>query len=974
MKDIYESTLYMSLQGLRSNLGVNYIVSLKSKAPEIVWEPDVNQSTFAWDVFPVHGIDRLEDILKVKDKAFVDRPHTTVRPHYYSDYMKIAKDPMPRKDFNSFFESTYIMINKSDFNLWNKAHDILSYLQTVNIEDDDLLDGIELLMKEPKALAENIALSIANTQEQLDDLEPIFTHITEILSKGKKVADKGIRDVLLDVLCGMYYDSGSNDLEVENKIVYSLFESRNLSADPKHNGVVIIEPSLLFIKKWLGNTYIKETKKISIIVLKSSKLVSILKHYVDSRNGNVGFVSLDSLGSYVLPKDICVESSLMFATHFQNSQKVRGVLNSIKEAFSPDYYFILGTDAWLTKKDSEFTSFFDDNDLNVSKISLFSDRIPNSTSPKRKMLLECGNKTDASQETLVTYFSLDTISFKDCFAINRLPFEVTVVLNDLLKDDSPSIREIYKTAQYNYLIKDSKRKRLPRKSINFTDEIVLQYTEQNDHNYPDRKELYIYVPKPELIDNDVVIGDDSITKFHKSNIEKESIRDYLVKDFPFQVSSRKKVDFRNEIANVYRDVYKGKPLSIRTYVYIHPELEDIFGSKELQLFKEMVFETEIGSLNITDLNKEKVQDIFNAIFENGSSSKRLAYAEFVEYILQSAADNNHIHESSVIEEIDDQSDKYYDTSDTRNAFALRSFSLDENRLLYNTSLKNFRKGKRDYLGLVISQVVGLDFSYVCALKVRDFLILEDYEDRGKQIYQLCINAFMDYRGKQVEDLTNSYQYRYIPLPQELSELIIEEIENKKSVHPDYSKASINDLFLVEGDDLTDKGERCISPKTLASLCRTELNKVGIDGQIIKIPDKNRSFSDLTISKYNNKIYRHNYRHYGIEKALFTEGEINYLIGLNPPNTYSNNYGDNDENSSQFELYQKQKRFFNLIFRDREIVHYKSAGQIRHYVSSDLSNSKTLLVLEVESSSDEPVTIDISTEHGVSISAGPQRRK
>ena len=170
--------------------------------------------------------------------------------------------------------------------------------------------------------------------------------------------------------------------------------------------------------------------------------------------------------------------------------------------------------------------------------------------------------------------------------------------------------------------------------------------------------------------------------------------------------------------------------------------------------------------------------------------------------------------------------------------------------------------------------------------------------------------------------------------------------------------------IVRGKETNDKGEWFISPKSLSKLCRSVLKEAKIKSELIIVPDKKNGISEKKLSSYIN-IFRNNYRHQLLHRANCTDGEIAYLLGNKAPDTFSNNYCDYENDSSQFILFLKEERYINSIFSN-DFPKYQpdQVSQNEYIIRSDRNNlSNTLISFETD---DSNANVEMSGDFGFDI--------
>ncbi|MGN0421599.1 MAG: hypothetical protein ACI4EY_02570 [Lachnospiraceae bacterium] len=317
--------------------------------------------------------------------------------------------------------------------------------------------------------------------------------------------------------------------------------------------------------------------------------------------------------------------------------------------------------------------------------------------------------------------------------------------------------------------------------------------------------------------------------------------------------------------------------------------------------------------------------------------------------------------------------------EVRNALVKKHFSTEEEMNIFNNIVKvknvDDRKvfsctQKSLLLSVVIRLFTGMAIREVAALNWDDFKPIE-----GTDSYQFIITKFVDVKGKIVlhSARENWKRFRIVPSAKVLSYLLND--RKKYLLDKGIDKEYLEECPIVlQEERITDmQNRKSIShcrPEKISALCNELIRKADIPGNEIILPDDK---SDLVtdFNRYHGDIFLSNFRHKANHAAYMTMGEINYMIGVNAPDTFSRHYCDYTNDFLQAGIVQKLCRWevdyegivAGVTMKGPERV--EEDGDVV-FVTGPFSDGVATVDLIVENKDSADVKVSASSTHGITV--------
>ena len=317
--------------------------------------------------------------------------------------------------------------------------------------------------------------------------------------------------------------------------------------------------------------------------------------------------------------------------------------------------------------------------------------------------------------------------------------------------------------------------------------------------------------------------------------------------------------------------------------------------------------------------------------------------------------------------------------DVRNALVKKHFSDTEESIIVKAIIEDklvsgIRYSSCAVNSLLLSAAIrlftGMAIREVAALAWRDFRAISASEQ-----YQLTISRIVDAKGRLVahSDRELWKRFRIVPVCGTLAALL----EQRKSY---LIKSGIDEDYLLDcpivlaEERMSDMQKRktvrhCPSAK-ISKVCSDLVLLARIPPMSVVLPDPS---SDLTtdFNRYHGDIFLSNFRHKANHEAFLTLGEINYMIGIDAPDTFSRHYCDYTNDFVQISTIQKLKRWeghYERSVRKKRLSkpkHGESLGKTE-LKAGPFAEGNAAVDLLIEATEDRGVLFTAEADHGMDI--------
>ncbi|MDD3662744.1 MAG: hypothetical protein PHT84_02665 [Candidatus Pacebacteria bacterium] len=751
-----------------------------------------------------------------------------------------------------------------------------------------------------------------------------------------------------------------NDIMLSISLAYRFFLgsiSLNKNSD---NQYLVFSPSSYFIRKWANDPVVRDLNPNITFVVNEWKKILFETHfsnedYCGSLRTDFNFKTYEEM-RLESPLSREYESALIFPNLDLDSSK-----SKISKTLLEDFPGIKR--AYILSAEGDFKNFIRTNN-HVSDALLLPKGINNSKSPKQKVFWMYNSQE--KQEKII--FNLGKLVNHD--SIQRLLFidegGISIAYDEVIGNSKESLRRIYNSAMPKK--NSSAETREKPRYIDFSKEIRIWYWLQPSKKKKGHYRLDAYIcdearegKSKELLPRGKRIED---SKKQKNGLLQLEVENWLKEEYPYSYISRKKSGenenkqaLRDIISSHYRRSLKNESISIKTLWYIYPEIENLISSSEKMLLKEMA----TGAIGHFDLANTTAEEYIDAISNNFMGSQ-MARLNVLSTAISYAVKQGHCQNNVIDETLSDISSINKGRLDVRNALTKKSLTTSELKGLYEIICSRItNEGKPEYIGVLIKLLTGLESNIICALKVEDFVRVEDYG-----FYKFMIWKQLTNDGSEERDMQKVEDYRCIPCSQVLSNYVMCQVDSLKEKFPDsFLKMSIISATSAE------ETQKPVSPTMLDRICNSLIKEIGIEDNVISIPDFNKGVKETNLSRYGGDIYRENFRYWANKRGKLSLDEISYLLGNKQSTTFGKFYCDFINDKAQLALYVKLLRLDSMLLSgtrryQKNIIPKMGDRQIIFEAEGDLPLSIKIIAKNIEVGK---CKIEMANSYGIAIQAG-----
>ena len=306
----------------------------------------------------------------------------------------------------------------------------------------------------------------------------------------------------------------------------------------------------------------------------------------------------------------------------------------------------------------------------------------------------------------------------------------------------------------------------------------------------------------------------------------------------------------------------------------------------------------------------------------------------------------------------------------RNALVVRHFDSKQLQDIYKAGLNLYKRGEKRGLAIIIKLFTGLETNVVCALQWKDLKKITTFEN--DEFYQLIIRRKATFDGNTISGMDKKEKYRYIPVPETLTQLLVKEKERQKEKYNTLSENALNERAIIDGGKHVVMGSVSIySPSQLNEIFRRILCKYIEKNEII-LPTSKEQERKLDLNSYGGDMFKSNFRHYGLTIASFENCEIDYLLGNKQDITFARNYCDYSNDASQLILKCKIERYLTLFQDEESELAMLSIDRGSNYTTTRDAQKLTEVNMVIHALAD--AKIEIETKYGYRAKVVPIKGK
>lgn len=314
--------------------------------------------------------------------------------------------------------------------------------------------------------------------------------------------------------------------------------------------------------------------------------------------------------------------------------------------------------------------------------------------------------------------------------------------------------------------------------------------------------------------------------------------------------------------------------------------------------------------------------------------------------------------------------------DVRNALVKKHFSRDEEEEIFSLIIGAKRSGSQNlsastekslFLAVAIRFFTGMAVREVAALKWGDYSLIP-----GTDVYQLSIYKFVDSKGRLIlhSERENWKRFRLIPVMRTLSYLLNERKQYllDKGIDEEYLKSC---PIVMSEERISDlKGMKKVShcrPSKVCDLSNKLVRTVINTENEVVLPDEENDLK-TDFNRYHGDIFLSNFRHKANHAAYLTMGELNYIIGIDAPDTFSHHYCDFTNDFVQTAIAQKLRRWewdYERAVSGKRVYKPSHGEKVGNMVMGvgPYKHGVAAVDMIVENHSADDVQVEIKCSHG-----------
>ena len=761
----------------------------------------------------------------------------------------------------------------------------------------------------------------------------------------------------LNLYCYIYY-STHDDTKIENHFLYYHFtSSADYHNDSRYLGIVLYDPSPLFLKKMMYDSAMQGVN--TVILLNDQSSFDLFSSVFNGKKNIKLFNMNDNIDSFDFSiMEGLTNSLLFFGNHNDDDALKESSLRFILNSMDIDTFFVFD-------KDSNIRSSYVKRNLDsytIDSIGLLPKGITDRVYSSQKMLIKISkHKNDGS--VLATHYTLKKQG-RSNQSLCPKEYEMNIE-EDLIFDKNYNLRSLFISC-YQDSLKKTQRQRNKAELISFSPEIEIIFSCSYDKN----KERYrVEASMVRKDDNDKVKRIESTLK-RTNQKTVDDVKLWLLQKYPYETikfDNGEIVNIRDIAISEFKNEYEDKPLSLRSFVYFYnDEIEGSIGKKQLDILNKIV-SSGIGSMLISNINSIALNDSLDDVANEDESTSDLTKKMIISKVIDMAIDKGHARYNLIKEEINEEKEKPdKGRRQTLANLTYKFFTENELKDLYKKIVNGLDKDSL-YLGAYIKLVTGLESNSVCGLKWKDFNAFIGVFGSINTKYQLLVIRQLYNDGSGYAKFENRLLARKIPCSDELAKFLLE--ERKRQLNKKFKGMNYDDFLelpIIQNDC---NNRLLVAPSKLSEFCNKLIRKVRKGSSLLTmLPDNNKGTIETDFLNYSGDIFRSNYRYHAVVRSGFEEDEVDYLLGRQTSTTFSTYYCDYMNVNSQLLLYMKQNKYMANFSNKKPLAakEKKLKGGIDHFLSTQSPSDVRAVTLNIDVEGECEIDIDNSFGFDVEI--------
>lgn len=264
----------------------------------------------------------------------------------------------------------------------------------------------------------------------------------------------------------------------------------------------------------------------------------------------------------------------------------------------------------------------------------------------------------------------------------------------------------------------------------------------------------------------------------------------------------------------------------------------------------------------------------------------------------------------------------------------------------------------EVLASALRLLTGMSLGEVCGLKWADFS-----QDKKLGLSQLFVSGRIDGEGTFVYYNQPKDQYRLRNLP--LVDVLGTMLQQKKEhwLAQGIEESELQKKYIVCGQNVSGGNKMRIN--IAREHCQAIVKAADIDSFFIWLPDAEEGYM-TDLHEYQGDIFRKNFQYHANHTMGMRQGELQYLLGLTPSDTFSKHYCDYNNAFIQLIMAEKMKRWLRsgdsvLTNQKEECLQWRKVKLGRHKVEVSAATNSQATVLEALIDLQEQMELEIAVQ-------------
>ena len=834
----------------------------------------------------------IEYCAAIKEHEEKNRPHKkspdqskTVKPYTLFMQMSMGSIALSEKNFNDVYHAlSGICLDDSELMTDQKSRSAASALLSLGIDRSECIACLfeMFITHSPESIWLNHASEGADPM-QLNDASDSLRKLGNISSR------------YLDALCLLSCDPMSNDIQIENSLCYYSFTSRLRTKSGVIHSAALIEPTPYFIRKWASDSFVHD---VPVHMYISEPYTVMLLRSILGDRSSIHIQNIEELSGDI--KESPSDTVLMFGNHiFDHEVKGRLVDDICSHVRSEHLLMILDNDHDLSSPRSALHKAL--RQTRIRRIDLLPDSIHYCTRPKRKMLISATHGYLNSREQNVHVTSLKLISRSSCQIISSKCSELYIPKEQL---EQGSIRKLFSEAEYENLLKTDKRRK-KKQSFVFSDEIMFTYSLSEKNARPViNTNAYIISPDGRRFSLPAI----SVEKAPLDDTDPES---YLRNTYAYKtirIQDGSKISVRAAISEKLKELYKGSPITLRTFIYVNQSIEQDYSEDEDRASKDLL-NSPIAEMYPRTISAEHLSSFILSYPGNKTAMFHVLKGIFALALL-----GGHVAYDPILYMSSTADERFDELDQLRSVLTKQFLSLEEAQSISRSCIMHAEKDP-SYLAVLFRLFSGVEPSLLCAIQYKDF---HRTCHKGESFTILSLERRLSAGTQAFSPLQRKENVRDIPVPEVLSSLIEKRKDSVRRKYPEITEEQLLAMPVFSGKGIAiDASVSVISPSKISYTSRRLINKLDIEEDLLMLPDNRHGIKKTDLNSYSGDILRNTFRHYLVRETPLISSEIRYILGMTATDIDYQNYVDcgirNTE--KQYRMYKAIEKVSHLMFKE-----------------------------------------------------------